>query len=809
MPRFLIVFTMQGKPMQIISICGEDDSSSSRCILQLNEDELNKMFTDGKIKDRVVSVISVAGAFRKGKSFLLDFCLRYMYAKYGHNNLSEKDWLGDENAPLEGFSWRGGSQRDTTGILIWSDIFLYDNPNGEKVAIILMDTQGTFDCDSTMKDCANVFALSTMISSVQIFNIQSNIQKDDLQHLQLFTEYARIAMEDTVKKPFQKLQFLIRDWIHKSEAPFGALGGKQLLEQTLIRKDKRPEENEQLCENLKTSFNEIDCYLMPQPGYGIEEPDFRGCLKDLRDEFKKHLRDFIPLILAPENLIIKEINGQKLKVDHLLKYIRLYFDAFNSKECPEPTTIFKATAEANNQIHATNAEELYESKMTELTSPDKPYIPEEELKRQHEEYVEQTILCYKDKPLLGKIYFLMKYCQKIKSYCSSRFQQFRQLNEAKLALAEVNYLSHMNKCILDFEYFMDELLMGDAYTPTNDFNCNMEAVKVDILQQFDSCLSNSTAVKHKQIREKLQEAIEKQFIKYRQQNDIKLDLIKANITAKSAEAKKLYKELMNNTDQSIEALNTTHADAKHEALEMFRGESQVGAERFFNECEKQLITYIEKTFNSYKEGSAKKEEFLELQLTRLKMSYEGSMKDACKSLLANHNLLSKHEKVKMKALEEFEALPTDGISEDSINEKRQQLVGEIDELFEYYRSQNDMCLLQFEQECIWKKKEAKKVILKSLEEIGVLASVDDVHSTYNTAFKEACDLYKKLEGAALFNKGIHEEYLEELKREAKAVYEWYKERAEFVEKLKKCLKGVLLTIAAAGFVAIFKVPPPL
>ncbi|XP_049303139.1 atlastin-like [Bactrocera dorsalis] len=800
---------MQGKPMQIISICGEDDSSRSRCILQLNEEELNKMFMDEKIKDRVVSVISVAGAFRKGKSFLLDFCLRYMYAKYGHNNLSEKDWLGDENAPLKGFSWRGGSQRDTTGILIWSDIFLYDHPNGEKVAIILMDTQGTFDCDSTMKDCANVFALSTMISSVQIFNIQSNIQKDDLQHLQLFTEYARIAMENTGKKPFQKLQFLIRDWAHRDEAPFGALGGKQLLEQTLIRKDKRPEENEQLCENVKTNFNEIDCYLMPHPGFAIEEDDFCGCLKDLRAEFKKHLRDFIPLILAPENLIIKEINGEKLKVDHLLTYIRLYFESFNSKEFPEPTTIFKATAEANNQIHATNAEELYESKMTELTSPDKPYIPEEELKRQHEEFEKQTISSYKDKPLLGKAYFLVKYRKKIKSYCSSRFQHFRKLNEAKLVHAQNNYLNHMFKCIIDFQNFMDELLIGNAYTPTNEFNCKMEAVKVDILKQFDSCLWNSTAVIHKQIREQLQEAIEKQFIKYRQQNDIKLDLIKANITAECAEAKKLYKELMNNTEQSIEALNTTHADAKHQALEMFRGASQIGAESFFNEYEKELITYIEKTFNSYKERSAKKEEFLELQLTRLKMSYEGLMKDACKSVLTNDNLLSKHEEVKMKTLEEFEALPTDGNSEDSINEKRQQLVGEIEELFEYYGSQNDMCLLQFKEKCILKKKEAKKVILKSLEEIGVLASVDDVHSTYNTALKEACDLYKNLEDVALFNKGIYEEYLEELKREDEAVYEWYKERAEGVEKLKKCLKGVLLTVAVAGFVAIFKVPPPL
>lgn len=44
------------------------------------------------------------------------------------------DWLGPEDVPLEGFSWRGGSERETTGILMWSEIFLTTLPNGEKVS---------------------------------------------------------------------------------------------------------------------------------------------------------------------------------------------------------------------------------------------------------------------------------------------------------------------------------------------------------------------------------------------------------------------------------------------------------------------------------------------------------------------------------------------------------------------------------------------------------------------------------------------------------------------------------------------------
>lgn len=115
------------KPQAVPIVLANNDHTFS-----LDEEALKRVLLRDEIKDRYVVVISVAGAFRHGKSFLLDFFLRYMNSKYVLKQNSS-EWLGTEDAPLEGFSWKGGSERDTTGILMWSDVFLTELLTGEKV----------------------------------------------------------------------------------------------------------------------------------------------------------------------------------------------------------------------------------------------------------------------------------------------------------------------------------------------------------------------------------------------------------------------------------------------------------------------------------------------------------------------------------------------------------------------------------------------------------------------------------------------------------------------------------------------------
>lgn len=96
---------------------------------------------------------------------------------------------------------------------------------------------------------------------------------------QLFTEYGRLALADSGKTPFQRLQFLVRDWRFPYEAPYGAVGGQQILEKRLEVNDHQHTELQSLRKHIRSCFTEIACFLMPHPGIKVAtSPTFDGRL---------------------------------------------------------------------------------------------------------------------------------------------------------------------------------------------------------------------------------------------------------------------------------------------------------------------------------------------------------------------------------------------------------------------------------------------------------------------------------------------------------------------------------------------------
>ncbi|CRK86732.1 CLUMA_CG000565, isoform A [Clunio marinus] len=359
------IVTPELEPVQLLDFTSNDNKT-----VTLNKASVENLFLNPLVSDRDVVVVSIAGALRKGKSFLLNYMLRYMYANYKTvsapnrtiNELTARNWIGDSDEPLKGFSWKSSTKRETVGIMFWSDVFLYDSPNGDKIAIFLMDTQGLFDHSSSPTDNIRIFSLSSLISSVQIINIYSMIEESHLEYLQFATEIARFtAVEsESNSKPFQKLMFIIRDWISPEEYDYGYEGGNNFIKMYLRIKDFHTSELKTVREYLKRTFESITCFLMPYPGKSVaRNSSYDGRWSDIDEEFVDVMTELFPILLAPSNLTVKTVNGVPIKAYELLIFIRQYVDMFKSENLPEAKSIFESTLDNQFQILTSKSVEVY------------------------------------------------------------------------------------------------------------------------------------------------------------------------------------------------------------------------------------------------------------------------------------------------------------------------------------------------------------------------------------------------------------------------------------------------------------------
>ncbi|XP_055307321.1 atlastin-like [Sitodiplosis mosellana] len=471
-----------GHAIQIINL------SNHSLKIQLNE--VQPILEADDIKDRHIVVVSIAGAFRQGKSFLLNFFIKYLDAQYKKHNVS--DWLGQNtnSSALSGFKWRGGRKRETVGIWMWSEIFTHDFPNGDKVAIILLDTQGIFDDQSSLHDCTAIFALSIMSSSVQCYNLMQNIGEDHLQHLQLFTEYGRLALQQTHEKSFQKLLFIVRDWAFPYETPYG--DAQNIIDEILNGNDQQTTEMRELRRQMAVNFEKIGAFLMPYPGpivaYG---QNFTGNLQQISPDFVKYLKELVLMLFAPENLIIKRINGQKVRARDLMQYLQAYTDMFNRGNLTQPQTILMATAVASNTILCDDSLQYYSDAMNNLIGDIEPYLKEDELVKLHERTKNEAVAKFIEKPKLGGDELRASFQHKVENGTEQRFLSFKDQNERK-------YKAFIEKAYLHNEGIVDEINgsvkrkirqeIQNSNSELNYIQLNsvFQTSKQSALQEFDS-----------------------------------------------------------------------------------------------------------------------------------------------------------------------------------------------------------------------------------------------------------------------------------------------------------------------------------
>ncbi|KAH7693394.1 Protein Y54G2A.2 b, partial [Aphelenchoides avenae] len=188
---------MQNRALQIVRVERLLDGSSTYVFVK---EALERIVCHPEIKDKKLCVVSIVGKFRQGKSVAANSFVRYL-RHLAKAQANEAQWLSDTPS-FDCFEWKTAVDGVTTGIWICPDVVTLKTPDGEEVAVLVMDTQGIDDPNADSDESIVVFGLPLLLSSV--YNVKDRISMNELEHAQFYSEYGRMAVEtDEGLRPFQ------------------------------------------------------------------------------------------------------------------------------------------------------------------------------------------------------------------------------------------------------------------------------------------------------------------------------------------------------------------------------------------------------------------------------------------------------------------------------------------------------------------------------------------------------------------------------------------------------------------------------
>mmetsp|Transcript_16613 Transcript_16613/g.24834 ORF Transcript_16613/g.24834 Transcript_16613/m.24834 type:complete len:647 (+) Transcript_16613:231-2171(+) len=478
--------------LQIVSIGTETDQYA----FTFHEDTLQSILKQIPV-DKKVCVVSVVGAFRTGKSFLLSWFLRYLkHYEAAHQKsrdeegsgitvteeeggTSSEKWFEEaDTLGRNGFHWRGGAERNTTGIWMWSKPYILPRVNdttGEKedIAVLLVDTQGMFDHETTMALTAAIFGLSTLLSSYQIYNVDKRIQEDNLQQLALFSEYGRMAIQTEGKekkektdndektnvsddseegdekeetstkekeqsKPFQKIEFLVRDWQNfEDEDDLEACEREmeEYLENVLAEREAADLKDTR--EQITACFDNVCCYLMTHPGKEVTKKKYNGEIEPIDSAFKVFMDRYCSRVF--EHLIPKSIHGRELTAMELGAYIRNYAKMFETgAHFPEAATMLEATSNANNTNALNLTVKKYKEEMDSIAGAAQTnYMNPVLLEEFHRTLISQSMRTFDDIACFGNKRAIEEARSEVTRSIEENFEVYTKLNESRNPLAGI------------------------------------------------------------------------------------------------------------------------------------------------------------------------------------------------------------------------------------------------------------------------------------------------------------------------------------------------------------------------------------
>ena len=230
----------------------------------------------------------------------------------GNHQAAIEAMKGDKR-PLTEFKSRAGADPITSGVSIWGRPFKIERNDGTMVAVYLIDSEGTGGVKNTstslqalnetgQKDIRNLM-LTSLISSVSLYNVKGQIQSTDLSVIEEFSKYLKIlghynnserTGECIGRKPLQALVFLKRDFTEfempeLSENDFVDGSLNQNFSTTIdsfgFNPGRKCFEKKNFSELLDALVEKVDYFAVPEPSeFAKDKKQYNNRLQ-IRSEF--------------------------------------------------------------------------------------------------------------------------------------------------------------------------------------------------------------------------------------------------------------------------------------------------------------------------------------------------------------------------------------------------------------------------------------------------------------------------------------------------------------------------------------------
>ena len=306
-----------------------------------------------KILPSPLGIISVAGMYRTGKSYLLNRVL-----------------LNQSN----GFTVGPSINPCTKGLWMWSKTIQAHTPQGKPINLLIIDTEGIGATDEDHNHDNKIMTLAILLSSYFLYNSIGTIDENSIQSLSLIVNITKNIQKKNNNNDFTKylptFMWVIRDFSLQLKNKEGVpITSKEYLEYSLEFQQGNSEvikNKNEIRKMVKEYFPKRDCVTLVRPL--LEEGNLQNLEKmdvtKLRKEFIEQVNYLRKVVLNSINP--KKLNGQELSGEMFINLLNSYVNMINEGAVPIIQTAWTYMRQNQALLAKKRCLEDYSKKLKEL-----------------------------------------------------------------------------------------------------------------------------------------------------------------------------------------------------------------------------------------------------------------------------------------------------------------------------------------------------------------------------------------------------------------------------------------------------------